>query len=288
MTSKEENEKLIADNTRLKQENSEVITSINTSRLVLETAKKQEAEGRAILLELADEVEAINSTLTLVTKEAESTLSETVKLNAEKASLEATIDALTEEAKVVSALNKSNTDIEVDSLKSTIQVKQTELSELVSKINAVNFNLGALEKERAKITTAIGVASATYCKIDADCTVKQIKLDDLNEGIDTLAGELSSVQRNLNDTKISVEAYKDRKAGIIEDISKLNQDITNAQSKVEVINAEILELNTKRDEAEAEYKASESKIFGLVRREEALGEREAYAKERFKVAGLEY
>lgn len=288
MTSKDENEKLVAENNYLKQENGGLITSINDSRLILETTTKQEAEGRTILLELADEVEAINATLALVSKEAENTLSETIKLNTDKASLEETISLLKREAATIAAFSKAENEAELESCRKNTLVKQNELSELVSKINAVNFNLVKLDAEYKQIQELIEKASGTYSKIDADCVVKQIKLDDLNEGLDALTAEIESAQRTLRDTEISTEVYEDRKASIIEDISKLNQDVTDAQSTVAAINTEIIELNTKRDEAEAEYKASESKIFGLVRREEALGEREAYAKERFKVAGLEY
>ena len=288
MTPKEENEKLIAENTRLKQENAGVISSINTSRLVLETAKKQEAEGRAILLELADDVEAINSTLTLVSKEAESTLSETVKLNVEKASLESQINTLKEEAKLVSALNKSNNDIEVDALKSTIQVKQNELTEVLSKIKTESFNLVSIKSEIATLKEDLSKSQSYYDELSSKCDAKDGELDNLNEDYIAVSSALILAKQALKDTEISAEAHIDKKAQLIIEIGDMQNEITANKNTIANLVNEITDIEAKKAEKEAEYKASESKIFELVRREEALGEREAYAKERFKVAGLEY
>jgi chromosome segregation ATPase len=288
MNPKEENEKLIAQNTQLKKENGEILVSINTSRLVLETAKKQETEGYAVLRELSEAVEEALTNAKLAKKEAENAIVELSKLEIEKQKLELDIETLKKDIVTASDKAKKEASDLTESIQVSTVVKQTELSGLISKINTEKINLGSIKKDIETLQEDITNRTAFYDELSAKCVLKSEELEDIENKIAEATAKLEKSTQILNDTTASTQAYEDRKAGLIEDMSVLNEAIVEKQKEIIDISAEITEMHEKRDTAIAEFKASESRIFDLVRREEALTERELYAKERFKVAGLEY
>jgi len=288
MSPKEENEKLIGENIRLKKENSDIITSINTSRSVLETAKKQEAEGLSVLKDLADKVVVASSEATVAGKEVDAVNKEVSKLLDQKQGLVAEIDALKKEALTAADTVKIGVEKEIQKLEQDAVVKQTELSEVLSKIKAEKINLDTLLASKSETQTVVGSLNLTKESLTEEIAKQTNKLSGLYSLIEETDARIDRLLQIEIDTKVSTEAYEDRKAGLIEEISTLQQTIIDTQAEVSDIKAEITALNTKRDEAEAEYKASERKIFDLARREELLTEREVYARQRFKDVGLEY
>ena len=111
---------------------------------------------------------------------------------------------------------------------------------------------------------------------------------DLEEKVKEISDDAKLAEQTLSDTKASTEEYEDRIACLIAEIAALNDELNATKSTIATINIEITELEAKRSEKEAEYQGSVSKIFDLKRREEAVSEREEYAKAQFKEAGLQY
>ena len=136
----EENEKLIKTNANL-------VEAINVSKLALETSQKQEAEGQAILLGLANDVEAMVANTEVVKKELYKTNFELENILAGKTKVELAIETAQKAATASYLEEKEKYEAKFQALRSDIQVKQNELTELTSKTRAEIFNLNTVKGE---------------------------------------------------------------------------------------------------------------------------------------------
>lgn len=281
MSIKEENEKLI-------NENAQIVASINASKLALEDAKKQEAVGKSLLIDISKEIEATQKLLDAAKKDVAEITNEIKKVAADKANLELAISDAKKKADEYQEADKANYETELKRITTAIEVKQNELTELLNKIKTESFNLTTIKDEASTLDNELSKAQTVYDDVVARCKAKNGELNKITDDIASANKELNEAKQVLKDTVISTEAFDDHKTRLRNEIAELNDKVEATKETLTDINAEIAGLEAKKEIKEAEYKASESKIFELVRREEALGEREAYAKERFKVAGLEY
>jgi len=281
MNFQEENEKLIKANATL-------VESINVSKLALEQSKKQESEGLAVLLKLADDIVEANSSTEVVKKELYKLQQELERSLAEKSKVELAIETAQKDAVEAALEEKTKHEAKLQALRSDIQIKQDELSECVSKTRAEILALNTVKGEISLLNVELLKAGSRLDDITSVSLAKESELAGVNISIDAAETKLANVLRTIKDTEISTEAYEDRKAVLIAEITVLEEDMDSKRLISNEIKSNIAKLEAERATKEAEYKTSEAKVFELIEREEALNEREAYARERFKVANLEY
>lgn len=287
-TETEENIRLKKENAELKRENAEVINSTNTSRIVLETVKKQEAEGLGVLKGLADEVEQSVKSARVVGEEAKKVATELVSLNVDRDLL---IEEIETTKKAVSDAHKqvlAGFASETESIKKTLEVKQNELTEVLSKIKTQSFNLIELQAQIKQVSEDINSTQTRYDILSSEFEVKAGELELIESEVVTAGGNLEAVNHAVKVAEEALSSSEARQDSLLSTILELENTIEALKKEKDDINEEISDFRGVREEVEAQYKQSESKIFDLVRREEALAEREQYAKERFRVAGLEY
>jgi chromosome segregation ATPase len=288
MNPKEENEKLLQENAALVKTNAGISESINASKLALETAQKQEAEGRKILLELADDVMAMVDASKVAKSELDRINSEIKKGLDQKTKLDLSIETARTEAGDKYKAERLKHESEIEKLAADIVLKRSELAEITtkaltekSKLDKINLDIKTAEDTR-------DVVNAQLAGLELQIKDKKIELAEIEADVNDAADELTAVKQKFNDTKASTEAYEDRKVALITEIAALGDEVNTAKATITTINTEIAELEVKKQEKDDEYNGSVSKIFDLMRREEAVTEREEYAKARFKDAGLTY
>lgn len=288
MSVKEENEKLVAENARLVKTNADISASINASKLALEEAQAQELAGKSILVNFAREIENAQNSLEVAKKVLSEANAGVERLESRKTELEQDIEKAQKDTTELYWEEKSKHEAELKNITAAIEVKRNELTELLSKIKAENINLTVIKGEISLLDVELSKTQAIYDDVVAKCKAKDEELNALNNEYSHTTSAITKAKQVLKDTEISTESYEDRKAGLITEIGTLNDEINTAKATITSINTEIVDLEAKKAEKDAEYNGSVSKIFDLLRREEAVAEREEYAKSRFKDAGLEY
>lgn len=295
MNIKEENEKLVKENEeltienkRLIQSNTDVVSSINASKLAAEEAARKELEGKQILTLLSKEVEDMVAYSQSARSEFSAINNDIDKARLEKSNVETETIALKKEALADFELTKSEYQSELEKMNANIQVKKNELTDLLSKIKEESFNLVSIKSNVSAASIELKEKQSKLEALTTQCIIKDGDLDILNAEYEQLKSNVKEANQVLKDTKISTESHEEQKSKLILEINTLNEEINTAKTTIVSTNAEITDLQIKKEEKEAEYTGSVSKIFDLLRREEALLEREEYAKSRFKDAGLEY
>lgn len=281
MNLKEENERLV-------KENANIVEAINLSKLALEEAQKQELAGKSILSNLEGEIKKTQNSLESVKEELAGVNTELVHILKVKAETEAAISETKKEAQEDHQVAKAECEAELAKLHEDIKVKRHELTELLSKIKTESFNLTTIQGQISSLDVELSKAQSIYDDVVTKCKVKNEDLDALNNDYANTTSALVKAKQVLKDTEISTEAYDDRKAVLITELAELEEAITANKVEIAKLKTEITDLAAKKEVKEAEYNASVSKIFDLLRREEAVAEREEYARGRFKDAGLEY
>jgi len=281
MNIQEENEKLVKANATL-------VETINVSKLALEASKKQEEEGLSVLLELSKKVEAMSASTEVTKKELHKTNFELEALLAEKTKVELAISTAQKEAKESYLEEQTKYEAKFQALRGDIQVKQNELAELVSKVRAEIFNLNTVKGEISLLNVELIKSKSRFNDLENACSAKESELGVLTSDIEVDTTKLAKALQVLKDTEVSTEAYEDRKTTLRAELVVLEEKIEAERAVSVDIKTEIAKLEADKAIKEAEYKASEAKVFDLIEREENLNEREVYARERFKTAGLEY
>ena len=133
MNPKEENEKLLQENAALIKTNADISASINASKLALETAKKQEAEGLSVLKELSDDILAASDSSDVAKHELKKLNSEVEKLLDQKTKLELSIATAQTEADEKFKTEQLKHKSEIEKLFADIQIKRGELAEITTK-----------------------------------------------------------------------------------------------------------------------------------------------------------
>jgi chromosome segregation ATPase len=288
MDPKLENEKLLQENAALVKTNAGISESINASKLALEQAKEQEAAGQIILENISKEIEERQAYALVVKKEVDDLNSDVEKLLDQKTKLELSISEARSDAGEKYKAERIKHESEIEKLAADIVLKRSEVSEITTKAITEKSKLDKINLDIKNAEDARDVVNAQLAGLELQIKDKKQDLDELTLSIDAAENELDTIKKISGDTKISIEAYEDRKAALIAEIGILNDELNSAKTKITTINTEITELEVRREEKDAEYNASVSKIFELKRREEAVTEREDYAKAQFKEAGLSY
>lgn len=288
MNPKEENEKLLQENASLVKTNADISQSINASKLSFEQAKEQELAGKSILVNIGREIEEAHTSAEVAKKEVKELNSEVEKLIEKKTKLELSIIEAEVESGEKYKAERIKHESEIEKLSSNIQVKRGELAEITTKLVTDKSKLDLINLDIKNAADDRDVANAQMSGLELSIKEKKRELIDLEEELEEITTSVKLAEQTLSDTKASTESYEDRKAELITEINTLNDEINIAKTTIADINAEITEFEAKKEEKETEYKASVSKIFDLLRREEAVSEREEYAKGRFKEAGLDY
>ena len=168
-------------------------------------------------------------------------------------------------------------------------------SEQDSLVNDARRKLSDLEVDMEEAKVSLANTLAQIKTKNEDIVVLTNQITTLDNSIDKLSKQESGLVQQVMAMTEDIETMKNnvKKAQKDEEeakalINELNITTDDLKAIKEALETEIEELKGQKATSEAEYTASQNKIFALVEREEQLNQREAFIKEKYEKAGITY
>lgn len=281
MNPEEQNKKLI-------EENNNITASLNASKEILENQKKEEVKATENLNKINNQVADKTSQLDGIKSEIQKTEESIKILYNEKSDLINETDSIRNKAIISFGETVEKFHTEIKSLEVQIEAKKSELNTITGEVGKHTNNIKVMVSEKDNLTAEIFAKQNDFNVITNQFNETTEKLDGAVGQLSIVNGNLEKAQAEIKDSEVILDSYQLKKEAILNEISHFQETVITLSNELVDLRKELSSLEEQRIAKDAEYQASAGKIFELVRREETVTERENYAIERFKVAGLEY
>ena len=196
-----------------------------------------------------------------------------------------------EEIKKFDELKKNNSSV-IEALSVNINAKKEERAKLESSISEIakKGEVDRLAKlQEVKVLedskTPI-IAKVSELELQKALLLKQIELEEENlKKVNSEVDNRIVVKGNL---EANIRSAQNELAGHQVVIEKNKITIESSSNQIKSKEDALVELDKKIEAKEAEYKSLEGKAFGILHREEALNQKEAFIKSQYARAGIEY
>ena len=199
-------------------------------------------------LELVSQVENLQS----IKNENEKTIS---SLTSEKTSLQTQVNNLQDEIAnkelIIESLN-----LQISTLKSSIQDKTNEIIELNNEVNNLQSQLNNLKNDNSNLSSQIEI-------LERNIADKQSQIDSLNLEIDNLEESLASTEQLKNEYYNKVSTLEDEVEQNLIQIQNLNTNIDTLKSTQNVLNERVNSLNSTIDELNITLEEKNNNILRL-------------------------
>ena len=199
-------------------------------------------------LELVSQVENLQS----IKNENEQTIS---SLTSEKTSLQTQVNNLQDEIAnkelIIESLN-----LQISTLKSSIQDKTNEIIELNNEVNNLQSQLNNLKNDNSNLSSQIEI-------LERNIADKQSQIDSLNLEINDLEESLASTEQLKNEYYNKVSTLEDEIEQNLIQIQNLNTNIDTLKSTQNVLNERVNSLNSTIDELNITLEEKNNNILRL-------------------------
>jgi len=242
---------------------SEIFRLQNTAKLESERVGEYKTLRGEYEKELDEKNEAkkvLSSGVTKVSEELKTKTAEAVKVQKETEGQIASLK--TEQDSIVAEAKKKLSEIEVD-----VEEGKNELKSLLEEI-------AKKEQTHASFVSAI--------KQSGD------KLGELKDQENSLTSQIENCKENLVLVEGYVKTAQNTETDVNTLIEALRATVDELTANKEALEDEIEVLKQQKVDAEAEYEVAQNKMFALSEREDKLKQREAFIKDKYEKAGVEY
>ena len=199
-------------------------------------------------LELVSQVENLQS----IKNENEKTIS---SLTSEKTSLQTQVNNLQDEIAnkelIIESLN-----LQISTLKSSIQDKTNEIIELNNQLNSLQSQLNNLQNDNSNLSSEIEI-------LETNIADKQSQIDSLNLEINNLEESLASTEQLKNEYYNKVSTLEDEIEQNLIQIQNLNTNIDTLKSTQNVLNERVTSLNSTIEELNITLEEKNNNILRL-------------------------
>lgn len=264
---------------------SDLTTAINNEKLNLEKLEKTNQEKTDLSLEIERQIETLSKD-----KEALSSTFKSMKvkeqveigeLSLQKSNLISAIKLLEEKKEEIEVQNKDSIKNIQNKITEYLNEAKEENASLKKQSDVLTSNIEILTQEEKKIKDKIVVLNETIQGLDQ-------KIKDNTFEAKRLSNELESIETQLSQKTSTLESVN-------KDLEASKTESAEIEIMVEAGKEELKDLNKKLTEIKLEIEAQETEKntfikakFALQQEKEDLNNREAFIKEKYELAGIQY
>ena len=270
--------KEIEDATKKRED---ILASINDGKITKEQIERDIVVLQKTVTGLEGNIQKLNEVKTTSETTVEGFHQEKTRLVREVGELEKSIVSLKEEQLEI----RNGVAAEVKSAQKQVQDKiaheTVELTRLKTEKDAIESSISSLDKTLATLNETIATATKTHDGLKQDIAA-------LNKTIKTTEEKRDGVVQELEQARVDLESTRGARKTILDEVSTLQSEKDALTPLCDEKRQELSTLEDNITKKKEEYQSAVSRIVNISRREKYVQEQEAYIREVYQEAGLEY
>jgi chromosome segregation ATPase len=203
------------------------------------------------------------------------------KLTTEVNVLEKTLSEKTKAFEVQKKETEKTLDKQTKIMNDTFEALQNNIENASKKLLKIQNDITIASSEKTRLETENGRLVASTEQNNNVASILNVKLAQIQSDIEKKTAELTELEDGVENEREELSKAKDAK-------TVFDGEIVAKQSEIAELKKDIVKIKEDTKKVREVYETEKVKLFSIADREESLRQREAFIKEKYEMAGINY